>query len=274
MKRFLLILSAAAFACALLLIPQVSSANWIANGDFETADTWGPIGSEFGPDGWVLSNPQNPAGQQSGATAIGGAGTSALFTTTQGNAIEQDFEEDTAALWQLDFDIVTKDPGGSGDRCLSAGISRLDSEDAKQTLISYRINGEGDVQVYDRGGFGWYTPSGLAGAVIFDGDLDDTSQLVNHVSIVGNFDLATPSYDIIVTDSNNDTSQATGLTYWNHGDLVAPATGDGIMSVTFSASSIKANYLLDNVSLTSVPEPATLAMLFGLGLLFVLRRRK
>ena len=134
-----------------------------------------------------------------------------------------------------------------------AGIERYyPPEEDKRTLISYRINGDGDFQVYQRGGLGWNTPSGLAGAVIFDGNLDDTSQLVHHVSIEGRFDLATPSYNIIVTDSNSDVHQATGLTYWNYGDLVGPVTGDGILSCMFTATSIKGDYLLDNVALTNV----------------------
>ena len=273
MQRFLLILSAIAITCVLLLNPQVSRAELIVNGDFEDTTDWGAIGSGNGPAGWYLTA-TNPAGQQSGANAIGGSGTSALFTTSVGGGIYQDLEGETSPQWQLDFDIVTSDPGASGDRCLSAAIERLNSLGAKKALISYRVNGDGDFQVYQRDGLGWNTPSGLAGAVIFDGDLQDLSQLVHHVSLVGHFDLATPNYDIIVTDSNNVQHQATGLTQWNYYSEVAPVTGDGIISIMFTASSIKANYLLDNVELTSVPEPTTLVMLFGLGLLFVLRGRK
>ena len=252
MQRPVFALSAAVVAWALLFTPHVLAAGLVTNGDFEMNTTWGEISGIDGPDGWTLSAGVNPAGQQSGITAIGGSGTSALFTTSQGKAIYQDLEEDTLPHWQLDFDIVASDPGGSGDRCLSAGIERLNSLEEKKTLISYRINGDGDFQVYQRDGLGWNTPSGLAGAVIFDGDLQDTSQLVHHVTIEGRFDLATPSYNIIVTDSNDVQHQATGLTQWNYYSEVAPVTGDGIMSLMFTATSIAGDYLLDNVSLSNV----------------------
>ena len=274
MKRSVLILSPAIIVLIALLIPHASLAEIITNGDFEDTTDWGVIGSPDGPSGWVLSSPQNPAGQQSGPTAIGGTGTSALFTTTQGNAIEQAFDE-TASSWEFSFDIATQDPGGSGDRCLSAGISRLDELGDPQTLITYRINGDGDLQVYERDGLGWYTPTGLAGAIVFDSDVQSLPLLVNQVSIVGNFGEATPNYDITIVDANSNVFQATGLTSWNKYQEVEPVTGDGIDAVLFSASSIKGNYLLDNVSLTSVPEPSFgVAVISALGLLLALRRRK
>ena len=125
MQRFMFTLSAAAIAWGLLLNQDVLSAGLITNGDFEITTTWDEIYSPEGPDGWLLSFPVNPTAQQSGPTAIGGSGTSARFTTAQGNAIYQDLEEETLPHWQLDFDVVAKDPGGASDRCLSAGIQQF-----------------------------------------------------------------------------------------------------------------------------------------------------
>ena len=263
MKRSRLILSPAIIVLMALLIPRVSLAGQLVNGDFEDTTDWGLIGDLLGPPGWVVKGAEpivNPVGQQSGVNAIGGSGTSALFTTAQGGGIVQAFNE-TSPSWELSFDIATQDPGGSGDRCLSAAISRLgasvDPEGEPETfaLITYRINGNGDFQVYERDGQGWYTPTGLAGAIVFDSDVQSLPLLVNQVSIAGNFDEATPNYDITVINSNNAVFQATGLSSWNKYQEVAPVTGDGIDELLFTASSISGNYLLDNVVLTGIPDP-------------------
>ena len=78
----------------------------------------------------------------------------------------------------------------------------------------------------------------------------ETYENLNSINHLGHCSL--PSYDVIVTNSDNQVFQATGLTCWNDPE-VAPVQDGGLEGIMFSATSIKGNYLLDNVTLTGEP---------------------
>ena len=233
----------------LFLFPQWTVANVVVNGDFSNTTGWGAIGSSDIPYGW--SGSQNNALQQTAPNAIGGTGTSALLVPDVGT-ISQGFQE-TAADWQLDMDFACEDPGGADTRCLSGSVFN-----GGNALITYRVNGAGDFQVYDRGGAGWHTPSGLAGAVTFDDNVQ-TDPLTHRFTLTGHFDLPTPTYDIVVTNSNQTVFQALGLTDWNKpisGDVgIGPTTGQGIDMLDLPTGLSAGYSVVDNISIVSDSEP-------------------
>jgi hypothetical protein len=196
---------------------------------------------------------------QSGINAIGGTGTSALMVAG-GGSIAQDFDE-TDAQWRRDLDFASEDPGDASARSLTGSVFN-----SGNALITYRVNGDGDFQVYERGGAGWYTPDGLAGAVIFDDDVE-SMPLVHHLTMIGHFHLETPTYDIIVTNSNNEVFEALGLTSWNRpGDGLGPETGWGIDRMDFGTSASTADYLIDNITLSGGGAPGVEGDLNGDGM--------
>lgn len=68
---------------AVLMAGAAANASFLVNGDFEDLSDWGAVGApvENAPAGWRdgAANRLNAAGQQAGANAIGGVGTSAYL---------------------------------------------------------------------------------------------------------------------------------------------------------------------------------------------------
>ena len=271
-KKFFTILLSLALLCAGSV--AWSQDNYLVNGDFEDTTDWlaaGPLPPSQGPPGWTVDPSWiNPVSQQSGVNAIGGSGTSAYFPVTSSpdtrGSLYQWRDDPTVPNWQLDVDFATEDPGGSGDRSFNGSICNA--------RITFRVNGDGDFQLYDSDGFLWHTPTGLAGSVIFDDDVQ-TTPLTHHLTFIGHWDLPTTSIDVIVTDSNNNVHQALGLTdRWNSGGN--PATGMGLSEKIIEFSSLPVledvNFVVDNWSL--VPEPSAAVLLLGVfaGLMICRRR--
>ena len=235
----------------------------LVNGDFEDTAGWGDLGTGDVPPGWGGTN---CAVMQTGENAIGGTGTSALMVAGTGK-ITQSFDE-TSPQWRAELDFATEDPGDASARSLTSSIFN-----SGNALITFRVNGDGDFQVYERGGAGWHTPTGLAGVVIFD-DAVETTPLVHHLAMVGHFDLVTPTYDVMVTDSNGAVFEALGLTSWNKpivdGIGAGPQTGQGIDMIDPGTTASSADYVIDNISI--VPEPVCPVLFVGVLVGFLLRR--
>ncbi len=260
MKRSIVFSTAVVLAYVLLPSPDVALGGLMTNGDFEDGTT--PF-----PNGWTISG-TNPASPQTGVNAVGGSGTSALMTNAGGYVYQNFTNTNTIAPnWVLEWDFASQDPGSSGERSMNGSIYRAPGLDTSDIFVTYRVNGDGDFQVYDGS---WGTPSGLAGAVIFDDDVTE-SPLTHHVKFVGHMDLPSPTLDLVVTDSDGTIHSALGLTNWRNGTM-----GDGLTTLRFdtAGTSSAGIHLIDNVAATAVPEPTSLLMLAFtiLGLLGVLRR--
>lgn len=238
------------------IVSDVDGAEFLTNGDFEDVTGWGAIGDpvENAPLGWrdSLSGRQNAAGMQSGANAIGGSGTSAFLSADVGGAttdrkdMAQILAGMTGPVYRWSFDFASEDPGESGDRSLS--MSTRDGANNGLTF-SFRINGDGDIQSYTGS---WETV--LPSAVVFD---DDVSQdpLV-HSFVLSVDTTGVPFYDLEVTDSNGLVHSATGITSFRG----TPNQGDGATGIEFNTFLSSGDLVLDNVSLTAVPEPAALIL--------------
>ncbi len=249
---------------AALLTAGSAMGSVLVNGDFEDTTGWGAIGSTANPLGWPSTSASrfNPASQQTGADAIGGSGTSAFMSDVPTNCdMAQAFTE-SGPQWSVAYDFAAGDAGSSTQRSLSGAIKVGASQ------IIYRVNGEGDFQVYGKTTGGWQTPTGLEASVVMDSDVS-TSPLAHH--IVFSADMSSSvSYDITITDSNSVVHSATGIAHWGVND--APVLGDGVSEVSFITTAATAPFVLDNVEVV-VPEPASLALLIiGTGLL--LKRNK
>ena len=243
-------------AASLWCMSAAAQQNLLVNGDFEDTTDWGPAGQHsgepnfLGPPGWIVESgsSRNPVDQQSGENAIGGSGTSAYFpvtSATQQGSIYQFLVDPTLPDWQIDADFASEDPGGSNDRSFTGSIGN--------TILTFRVNGDGDFQLFDSDGFKWHTPAGLEGSVIFDDDVQ-TTPLTHHVTFAGKFDQPAPAVDVIVTDSDNNVYQSLGLAdRWNSG---SPQQGDGIsekvLELASNHSTLNVGFVVDNFSLTEV----------------------
>ncbi|MCC6682464.1 MAG: PEP-CTERM sorting domain-containing protein [Phycisphaeraceae bacterium] len=236
----------------------------LVNGDFEDTTGWGAIGSTDNPAGWPSTSGTrfNPASQQTGSDAIGGAGTSAFMSDVPTNCdMHQSFTE-TGPQWSVAFDFAAGDAGSATQRSLSGAIKVGASQ------IIYRVNGEGDFQVFDKAANTWGTPIGLAASVVMDSDVS-VSQLVHHIVFSADTSVSV-SYDITITDSNSTVFSATGITAWGVSTL--PGLGDGVADVSFITTSATAPFVLDNVEVI-VPEPTSASLLALSAVLMLWRRR-
>ncbi len=247
-------------------------ANLVTNGDFEDTTGWGENPGEQGhPPGWedgLAASAVNPAGQQEGANAIGGSGTSAYLSSTVGGTLRNAFTE-SSSDFNFSVDFASEDPGTL--RSFTGSLQNA----AGGSFITFRIvdmNGgpQGDIQFFSGG---WQSVAGLNDSVIFDADVQ-TTPLVHSFLIDGNFDEASPNYDVTIINSAGATFTANGLTLFNS---ATPTADDGIEVLNFHgpASIIGGDYVIDNVSLenTVIPEPASVLLLAGGACLFFRRRR-
>jgi hypothetical protein len=141
---------------------------------------------------------------------------------------------------------------------------RIVGDDGNSTADSTAL---GDVQVFN--GSTWVTA--LTDAINFtatDGSGGfGASPNINSLSVTGDYSGATPSYTV---SSNGSTSAA--LTAFQGG---APTSGSRLTSVSFQGGSLASGtyFVVDNVAVSAVPEPASIALI-GLGGLTLMSRRR
>ena len=242
---------------------QAAQATLITNGDFENTSGWTAGGGV--PAGWSGTGiSATIALQQSGADAIGGSGTSAYLPHRAGVASIMTMSQtvaDTGPLWQFDLDFASEDPLSHRtlNVVLAAGGTNYTDKSINLRVAAGSESGRASVQVYDTQ-LGWSTAAGLANCILIDDDVTD-DPLVHHLRIVGDYLEATPSYTISITDSAGSVFTET-RNYFYGSD---PSLGDGIRGIQFVAYNNYGtkgyDYVIDNVALTSVPEPGTLALL-------------
>ena len=252
--------------------------NLVENGDFEDTTGWGAVNTPDAPAGWTYTV-ANPAGQQSGATAIGGSGTSAYMAyepTTTDRRMEQMFGATSNGYWNFDVDFASNDPGAADNRSLHIYLTHGTSFGGSYLML--RVNGDGDIDVYGRDYAStnttntWYS---VLSEVVQFSDVD-AAPAVHHLQIVGHYDQATPSYDVILTDSNSTTHSVLGTQVWRDNAPGTSGTASGVNGIQFSTHLSGGDYLIDNVSLSQVPEPSTWAMVVmaATTCLGIIRRRQ
>jgi hypothetical protein len=263
----------------LCLTAGFAQANIVTNGDFENTAGWGAIGAAntAAPAGWRdgAAARANAAGQQSGANAIGGSGTSAYLPAnlTTVEAQRREIIQKTATVglgagseYYFSFDFASAAPAATaGARSLSGALTTYVPN--QYNAIAFRVtantDGRGDFQLLN--GVTWATA--LASSVVFDTNVQ-TTPMVHHLSIHYK---ANGLLDVAITDSNNVTKTATNLSFFGN-----TAGVRDVNAVVFNTFNSTGDALIDNVYLgtTPAPEPATMGLLAVGGIAALVRRRR
>ena len=244
----------------IFLVPAVCGASLIANGDFEDEWTQNPDTSWPVPPNWTLASSSNPASPLTGGNQIAGE-RSALLSGSTGR-LDNVFTNATGTRWQFDMDFAVEDAGS--DRTLDLSLLFASGVAVHLRVVNDPSDGGstlGDLQAYHGS---WTSLSGLANSVSLDTDDDVSSGVlaVNHLTVTGTFDAASPYYSVTLTNANNDSITAVMVQWFENSQV----TGKGISAVRLRTDMSRADYVVDNFSVTNVPEPGTSGLL-GVGLM-------
>lgn len=246
------------------VLPVTAGAAFLTNGDFETeplgddsATTTFPNWTEAA-GGNAVNTPVPITGAHS-AKLVAGGGSMSQSTSDPGNGL---------TTFTFDLDFAASDPGGPTNRSFHLNVRHAPTAGGLFHQINVRVvdidsDGDGDVQVFNSptgtNTGSWITA--LPSAVVFSAS--DTDLGVNHLTIVGDYSDATPSYDLTV-----NAALSAGRTEF-HG---TPILGEAVEQVSFETGSSAGGsfYVVDNITL--VPEPAAVVGLVSLATLPLLRR--
>lgn len=249
-------LSAAALLLAFGAAVQPADAAYISNGDFETLDTGSPPFAAWNETVGVTDNTSDPIGGNHSAQVAGGQAQQAINDPTS-----------DLTLWSIDFDLALSDGGGSGDRSFQLYLQQDSASRINLRITDMDDDGDGDLWAYDQSATAWQPLISDA----LDFSAADSTLIVNHVRIVGDYASASPSYDIYVTDSSSTVRSSLDNAYYQ---FAGPVSGTTLEDIIYQGGSLAPNawFVVDNTVVAAVPEPASLA-LFAAGGLLMLRRR-
>jgi len=242
-------------------------AEGISNGDFES---WTNATT---PDSW-----ERNALAATQVTGLDGSGYAAQLGSPAFGAayMQQTFTHVFGAFsMQVDFQLLA-----SGDVTPSVTPSRTFNVGLRQdgtTIINLRLNEDaatgnplGSVEMYD--GSGWQSVEDAGGTQSeYVTDPTSGSSDVYRLTISGVINDASSSYDVELWNVTDGTlaASATNITYFQ-------GLSDHINQVQFVRGRSEGDYIVDNVSVTAIPEPGVYALLAGalsLGLVMIRRRR-
>jgi hypothetical protein len=232
-----------------------ANAQYLSNGDFESTE--GTFQS-WTFNGGVSEATQPISGNHS-ARIVANSGNT-------GNALNQNLVDPSNSLfaYQLSFDFAVSDPGSASSRSLQLNLRSVPGSDTGNInlrVVRGSAAGIGTVQVF---GGTWQTA--LVDAINFSTEQTGAGFILNSMTIFGDYS-ETPFYTISVNgvDSANLSSFQTA----------APAADATLKQISFQSGNLVAGSwsVVDNVTVTVVPEPATLTLV-GVGLLAILGRRR
>ena len=249
-----------AFAMALIISSPVS-AELIVNGDFETVTAGTPYDTF---DGWTYGWQDKTDGSVTPSTdsVISGNKSVKLGFTFPDRpnwhgALTQNVE--TGPTWhaELDFAILTGTGRALGVNILCAAPSTTDNKER----ITLKSDG---AKLYYTAGTSW-VDAGLSANAFETAGSTWTGQTptVNHLEIDGYFNAPTPYYTLTL---NGETSA--NITGWQFGSGVVES-GSTVFNFGVSAAYGGSDdgdlntWLADNISMVSVPEPASIVLLIS-----------
>lgn len=258
---------ATAVALVLLTVSPVR-ANLITNGDFETV---GGDNTFTGWSDWPVTTNLCPFGVQTASLFTGGQAHSAEVVKGTNSADKtkdgaQNYTTDVSdVVFSLDFAVLTTSGKTARLSLAFANQSGYSAIDMDTSNTAFRV----------LNGNTWGAVSGLAIVGTSDvstyGIWNGEAPTKNHLVVTTHFDQAVPSYDI---ELNGVTVE--GLTAF--GGVAPTNVADGLSGyVMLSGAGVARNWLVDNVSVTPIPEPSVLSLLTTglIGLLaYAWRKRK
>jgi hypothetical protein len=237
MRRDYWIVAVAILSLCVAAPASAASIN-LVNGDFETVS-----GGAF--TGWSMS----PSVQS--ASVI--SGTYSAECKREGSGSGMDALQDLAFAPDCTFsaDFACFPTSSNDNRTFS--LHFLYGGGAS-SATNFRVVGNGVFQIYN--GSSYQTISGLTAQTTVDagGDLawNGETPVVNHIEIATHYSAATPSYDVTLNGA-----KVSGITWFQNNSPNASYT---TTRVTLAGDACVSNFLADNMSITTVPEPSTLVL--------------
>lgn len=265
-------------------LASTSNAAYLTNGDFETSNTEATPPETSAP---FASWNENPAGAVSDYTAspISGDHSAKLTRATSGSLLQTAQNASELTNYIFSVDLALQAPTNGADRTFQLLLHHSGSPQPNLNIrvIDSDQNGVGELQVYGAGGSAAFTTV-FANAVVFSTDADDNgdfagendTQAVNRITVTADYRSAI-GYTVSLSNSLGSPTSATlaGFQSGTAGAITPGTVGMNLVSVDFQTGNMQAGRfaIVDNVTLTLVPEPASLALL-GLGGVLCLRRRR
>lgn len=262
-----------------VFVLQATAQNVIVNGGFDTwTNTTGTTVVSGTPTGWTYSGTIAPV---EGPTISTGSGTSALITngappSSSTGVLTQNVSSANLKTFNISFDLAVarNSPAREFQMILTQGTNQTIN-----LIINAGSTGKMTVQAHN--GSGWQT-IGTAdmlndSGVYTPGTNSFASLNEYNISLSVDWAAATPTYSFTYTPSGGSSTTIGGLNYF-----FTAVTNSGVVNLSavqfFGANSATGGYYaIDNVSLSAIPEPVTIAALATGGLLLLggrLMRRK
>lgn len=271
-------------------IAASSGSNLLVNGDFELGDPWtggNPPTGACGaggvcPEGWVqiqggADNFQPPV---TGADAIGGSGRS-LYARMDGNRgwfMGQDNLGAAVSDWQLSFDFAIEqlEPQGSGTDGTGMNFQVLGAFDAGTDGLT-----QSQLRTQSVGGTPWLSVRNPGmnditemSSDMYSPDVQTAAGRKEHVFILeGHMADPTPWYQIWVLADGGAEYTSGMITSWRGASVPSATTLLDSMRIVATNWDARGDFLVDNIYIGLIPEPATAALLAFGGLLIGRRRR-
>lgn len=250
-----------AVTLALAMISQASG-ELITNGTFESVSTAGTFTS------WTYAT--STAAVDLNSHVIAGANSAEIIKGITAGGIYQSFGSlASGQTYQLSLDFSVLKCNTTGDRTFNM-LLLGNTTSGVNMRVSTTDNGATQVlQVFDQVS-SWKTITGLGNVAYTSGAWGTATPVVNTLAITlhWNTSVSDWTYDITL---NGIASK--GWKYYQEG----LGGWCGIHSVGFQAGTAESNYLVDNVSVSVVPEPNTAMLLVAAGIslmAYAWRRRK
>ena len=243
-------------------LPEIPEpGNFVYNGDFDV-----DVDPPYFPHGWTHSAVHGIPHEGLSPTGIA-AGETAVYFPEETGGIWNSQLVASESEWEVGFLFAAEAPETDRTAHFSLGHDSRGIV-AAAAQINFRVNPDGDLQLYDGlGAKAWTTIPGAEGIIDFSVDADENDSLadagdtlnVYTIKIVGDY-TTDPSYDVYLSGANDGTPVliAEGMSWYQ---TAAPETGSALTFLAFfqnSTAATGASWLLDEVYLQTPgagPEP-------------------
>jgi len=245
----------AALYCAFIATAaSLPAQTLILNGSLED---WGaltgtpPSGT---PTSWGVASSTNEPVQVAGLVAGSTFGAYVL------NGANNTLQQNTSAQplnFELDFVLAATDPGSASARSFNMTIGQNAVTNPSINLRTVRGSAAGKLTLQAFNGSAWTTVAADAfNASVYSSGSFTT---LNAYNINLAVDYGTASYSISYGLVGEESTSITGLTAFQ--SAVVP--GEGVKNIGFLGSNSASGFAVDNVSVTAIPEPGSIAGLAG-----------